>query len=168
MTTHSRGRLRPVVAVTVVLLLGLVITLHVLRAGEDSGVASASAVPTKQVATGELAGRLQLLLSYTPSTVRSDLAAESAFLTGTFKSAFEALVEETVAPTATEFKISTTAEVVETGVIEAGPQQVVALVFVNVTTDSTQLPEPRLSGSRLQITLDRVGDDWLISELDPI
>ncbi|CAN5505245.1 hypothetical protein BH11ACT8_BH11ACT8_12870 [soil metagenome] len=166
MRTVSRGRLRLVVAATVVLLLGLVITLRVLDGDSTSEVASST--PTEEVATKELATRLEQLLSYTPATVRSDLDAESAYLTGDFKSAFDTLVRKKIAPTATKFKISTTAEVVETGVIEAAPDQVVALVFVNVTTDSTQLPEPRLSGSRLKITLDRVDGDWLISEFDPV
>lgn len=166
MRAHATPRV--LLSGAIVALLVLVSVLLVLDRRADGDPVDAVGSTTHTEVIAQLAPHLEGLLSYTPSTVRSDLETERALLTGSFNKAFATLVTRKIAPAAQRFKISTQADVVDSAIIEATPDKVVALVFVNVTTDSVQLPEPRLSGSRLKITLELVDSDWLISELDPI
>jgi Mce-associated membrane protein len=42
------------------------------------------------------------------------------------------------------------------------------ILFVNVLTESRELTEPRVAGSRLRVTVENVDGDWRISALDPV
>lgn len=108
------------------------------------------------------------LLSYKPSSVDSQLAAASAHLTGQFREDFAKLAKTVVAPAARRDEITTKTEVVAKAVVSASPDRVVALLFVNQTTRSKSSAEPRLSGSRLRVTLQNVDGEWFISELMPL
>jgi Mce-associated membrane protein len=152
-------------------LLGMVIVLVAailtLRTRLDDETERRTSFPTAAVLTS-LEPRVADILSYTPENVSADLPAETAYLTGSFKDEFTQLVDEVIAPAATRDSVTTSAEVVSSAVVSADAQQMVTLMFVNLTTDSAQLPEARVSGSRLRVTLSEVGGDWLISGLDPV
>jgi Mce-associated membrane protein len=52
--------------------------------------------------------------------------------------------------------------------VSADRDEVVALVYLGQVTTSTNLTAPRLDGSGVRGTLDRVGERWLVSKLDRI
>jgi Mce-associated membrane protein len=52
--------------------------------------------------------------------------------------------------------------------MDAQPDHVVALVFLNQTTSSTQLPSPEIAESRVRLELTKVGGQWLVSDLAPL
>lgn len=108
------------------------------------------------------------VLSYEPATVDANLAAAGNSLTGRFKDDFAALARDLIAPTAKKDNVKTRADVVSSSVVSAEDERVVTLVFVNQTTQSNVTPEPRVDGSRLKVTLEKVGDRWLISDLVPV
>lgn len=52
--------------------------------------------------------------------------------------------------------------------VSANPADVVALVYVTQTTESKALSEPKITGSRLRVSLTLVGDQWLVNDLKPL
>ena len=59
-----------------------------------------------------------------------------------------------------------TSEVLSAGVTSLGDERAVVVLFVDQTVQSKGLTEPRIDRNRVELTLDRDGDDWLISALD--
>ncbi len=53
-------------------------------------------------------------------------------------------------------------------VVEASPDRVVTLLYLNQITTSSESPEAVSSGSRVRVEMVKDGDDWLINWLTPI
>jgi Mce-associated membrane protein len=119
-------------------------------------------------AVSVVSDHVKSLFSYSYQDVDKDLAAEKGWLTGPFADEYAEVVSTKIAPAAAKAKVTTVAEVVSTGLVSAKHDQVRLLLFVNVTTRSTELAEPRVSGSRLRVTADLVDGKWRISALDPV
>jgi Mce-associated membrane protein len=107
------------------------------------------------------------LLSYKPDTVEQDLGSARELLTGEFRDSYTQLINDVVIPGSKERQISAVATVPAAASVSAEPNKAVVLVFVNQTvvvgTDA-----PTGTTSSVQVTMDRVGDRWLISEFDPV
>jgi len=127
------------------------------RDADQAAVAAVAAAKDSTVA----------LLSYKPDTVEKDLGAARDRLTGTFLDAYTQLVNTVVIPGAKEKKISALATVPAAASVSAKPDHAVVLLFVDQTvvvgTDA-----PTATASSVRVTLDKVGDRWLISGFDPI
>jgi Mce-associated membrane protein len=108
------------------------------------------------------------LLSYDHRTIDEELATESDWLAGAFASKYSALVTDELAPAAKQAEVTTKAAVSSGGVVSARHHEVELLLFVNVTTSSSGLSEPRVSGSRLLVTAQYIDGSWRITSLDPV
>lgn len=108
------------------------------------------------------------LLSYKPSSVERQLSDASQHLTGQFREDFTKLATTVVVPAAKRDAITTQTEIMAKSVVSASEDRVVTLLFVNQTTSSKAATQPKLTGSRLRVTLVRVDGDWLISDLTPL
>ena len=107
------------------------------------------------------------LLSYKPDTVEKQLNDAKVRLTGEFRDQYTSLINDVVIPGAKEKQISAVANVPEAASVSANPVRAVVLVFVNQTVivgDSA----PTDTASSVRITLEKVGDGWLISQFDPV
>jgi len=124
------------------------------QARQQAGAAATAAVPD--------------VLSYNYRTIYDDLARARTHLTGDFAGQFDQLTGKIVAPQAIQGQINTHAEIAASSVVEADVDRVVELLFVNQTTQGVNLPRPRVDGSRLVLTMERVHDKWLIKTLEPI
>ena len=110
----------------------------------------------------------QAILSYSSATVAAEIDDEQDLLTGDFADEYARLVRDTIAPAAERARVSTEAEVVGQGVASDKGEDVVVLLFVNVTTTSPKLKQPRVTGSRIEVVMREVDGDWLIADLQPI
>jgi Mce-associated membrane protein len=119
-------------------------------------------------ARAAVAAHVEELLTYDYREIDTDLAQESDWLTGSFADEYSALVTDEIGPAARKAKVVTGARVAASGVVSAEHDEVDLLLFVNVTTTSSELTEPRVSGSRLEITAKYVDGEWRISSLDPV
>ncbi|MGG7104018.1 hypothetical protein [Rhodococcus sp. 24CO] len=108
------------------------------------------------------------LLTYTSEMVDRDLAAGAGGATGTFRDEFVEFSATTVAPQSKVQGISTSARVVDVGLLDTTRDRVELLMFVDQITTSFAQPAPASSSSRVQVAVERVGDRWLVSELTPI
>lgn len=108
------------------------------------------------------------LLSYDHKEIEEDLAGEQDWLTGPFADEYQSLVRDKIAPAAKKAEVVTDAKVSSSGVVKAERHSVELLLFVNVTTRSSELAESKTAGSRLVVTADWVDGAWRISSLEPV
>lgn len=156
------GRPQLVLAAVAALLLVAIVTLAVVNQ-RDEGSPGAGRDATKVVEP-----HVEALLSYTPTTVLSELQEESGWLTSDFADEYARLVTDTIAPAATASAVVTTAKVTASGVESATADRVVLLMFVNVSTTSQGVTEPTVSGSRIEVTAVKTGGTWQIKNLQPL
>lgn len=152
----------------VYLLIPLLVMSMTVGAGylkfRQSSVATgqAAAISSVQAATdGTIA-----LLSYRPDTAQETLTAARDRLTGTFRDSYTSLTNDVVIPGAMQKKISATATVPAAASVSATENHAVVLVFVDqsvIVGDGA----PSATASAVQVTLDKVGSQWLISGFDP-
>ena len=107
------------------------------------------------------------MLSYKPDTVEQDLGAARDLLTGAFQDSYTQLTHDVVIPGSKEKQISAVASVPAVASISATPTHAEALVFVNQTVIVGN-GGPTATASSVRVTLDKVGDRWLISGFDPV
>ena len=107
------------------------------------------------------------MLSYKPDTVEQDLGAARDLLTGAFQDSYTQLTHDVVIPGSKEKQISAVASVPAVASISATANHAEALVFVNQTVIVGN-GGPTATASSVKVTLDKVGDRWLISGFDPV
>jgi Mce-associated membrane protein len=107
------------------------------------------------------------LLSYKPDTVEQQLGAARDLLTGDFRDSYSSLTNDVVIPGAKQKQIAAVATVPAAASVSAKPNHAVVLVFVNQTVIVGQ-DAPTDTASSVRVTLDKVGDRWLISKFDPV
>jgi Mce-associated membrane protein len=107
------------------------------------------------------------LLSYKPDTVEQQLHAARDLLTGDFRDSYTSLTNDVVIPGAKQKQISAVATVPAAASVSANPRHAVVLVFVNQTVIVGQ-DAPTDTASSVRVTMDKIGDRWLISKFDPV
>ncbi len=106
------------------------------------------------------------MLSYSPDTAQTTLTAARDRLTGSFRDSYTSLTNDVVIPGSKEKKISATATVPAAASVSASEDHAVVLVYVDqsvIVGDGA----PSATASAVQVTLDKVGNRWLISGFDP-
>lgn len=127
-----------------------------------------------QTASSEQDGRafavqvVPTLLSYDFDSAEAHFADVLDDLGGDFRSQFEEVGKTVIVPSALERQVVTNAEVLESAVVRAGPDDAELLLFLNQSTTSAESPETKLDGSRVRVHVERSGDRWLITELVPV
>jgi Mce-associated membrane protein len=166
--TSARRRIPWSRAITYGVLPGLALLLA-LAAGflkyQDSSVRDAELVreeTVKAAVDGTVA-----LLSYQPNTVQTDLEAAKGRLTGSFLDAYTKLTHDVVIPGAQQKQISAVANVPAAALTSVTANHAVVLLFVNQTVIVGQ-DAPTNTASSVRVTLEKVGDRWLISQFDPV
>jgi Mce-associated membrane protein len=107
------------------------------------------------------------MLSYKPDTVDKDLNAARDRLTGNFRDAYTQLTHDVVIPGSRQKKISTVANVAAAASLSATQIRAVVLLFIDQTTTIGNDP-PTNSASSVRVTLDKVGDRWMVSDFTPV
>ena len=105
--------------------------------------------------------------SYSWETLAEDKAAARELMTATMQDRYD----RTMAGVATASRRDRTvvsAEVVDTALVTATATYARVLVFVNQSTSGDDLDEPRLDLDRVLVSLQRVGGEWRLSELDAL
>lgn len=128
-----------------------------VRASEVAGVETVQVAKDSTVA----------LLSYKPDTVERDLTGARDLLTGSFRDSYTQLTNDVVIPGSKQKQITAVATVPAASSVSATANHAVVLVFVNQTTQIGQ-DAPTDSASSVRVTLDKVGDRWLVSGFDPV
>jgi Mce-associated membrane protein len=160
-------RLVPTVLAAVVLGCAVAVTLMAWRALDD-----ADAQRERDAALQAARTDVAQLLSYDSKTLDADLARSRKLVSGGFAAKFEELATGVIVPASRQQSLTTKAEVVRAALIEPGAEtrtdQVQALAFVNQTTTVAGEPQPRRAINQVKVTMTKVNNDWLISDLQPL
>lgn len=158
------GRKRFAVAAVVALALILALAVGYLKwlDGADRENRSAAEQSVRAATESTIA-----ILSYRPDTVDQELSAAADRLTADFRQQYTQLVHDVVAPGAKQQHITAVATVPAAASVTATGKQAVVLVFVDQTTTIGTDP-PTQSTSSVRVTLDKIGNRWLISQFDPV
>ncbi|MCV7408186.1 hypothetical protein AWC05_08275 [Mycobacterium florentinum] len=127
-----------------------------------AAAASRAAVESVQAAKDSTVA----MLSYTPDSVEQKLTAASDRLTGTFHDSYASLIHDVVIPGAREKKISAAATVAAAASESASASHAVVVLFVNqavmIGNDA-----PTQTASVVEVTLDKLGNRWLVAGFEP-
>ena len=164
MTERQRLRLAVVAAAAVLAVFAAALSAAaVMRVSHrhelDRARENAMAAATSGVAT---------VLSYDYRHLAGDFRRAEALLTATFRKKYDKTTAAAVEPLADKYKARSSAQVTATASVTTAVDRVVVLVFVAQTVTNSQLAAPRLDRSRINVTLVRQGDRWLIDRLAPI
>lgn len=107
------------------------------------------------------------LLSYEPDTAEQKLTAARDLLTGAFRDSYTSLTKDVVIPAALQRHVSAVANVPAVAVLSADTHHAVVMVFVDQTTIIGS-GAPTATSSVVKVTLNRLGDRWLVSGFDPV
>jgi Mce-associated membrane protein len=130
----------------------------------DATVVSAAVADTVRDVAAEAA---TAAYSYSWETLAEDKAAARDLMTAGMQDRYD----RTMAGVATASRRDHTvvsAEVVDTGLVTATATYARVLVFVNQSTSGDDLDEPTLDLDRVLVSLQRVGGEWRLSELDAL
>jgi Mce-associated membrane protein len=147
-----------VVAVLVAALAAVAATRASHRAAVDAAGQEAVDAAVAHVAT---------VLSYDYRRLDDDFRRADALLTPGFRKQYDATAAKAVRPTAIKYKATSQAQVFSGGLVSAEPDRAQVLVFVGQQVANSQLTAPRLDRSRINVTMVRSGDRWLIDALNP-
>lgn len=104
------------------------------------------------------------VLSYDADTLDADQAEASAHLTAAYREDYDQLFA-VIRDNAPQVGTKVSAEVVSSGIVRSGEDRVQVLVFVNRPTTNRQQSEPIVYRDQVTLTMQRVGDSWLVDDL---
>jgi Mce-associated membrane protein len=123
---------------------------------------------SSQQAMAAAKSSVQAILSYDYRSISSDIATAKSDSTGVFARQYAGTASRLLAE-AKQVKAIVQATVGSAGVVSAGPGTVVVLLFVDqasVRQDHGQKsPQTRIDQSRVRVTMTKVGNRWLVSDL---
>lgn len=130
---------------------------HSVRSAETAAATSVQTATDTTIA----------MLSYRPDTVDADLGGAADRLTGDFRNEYTKLVADVVAPGARQQKITAVATVPAAASVSASERHAVVLLAVNQAL-TIGGANPTSTASSVRVTLDRIGDRWLVSNFEPV
>ena len=104
------------------------------------------------------------VLSYDYENLEADQKRAQAYLTSDYRKDYDQLFG-VIADNAPSTQTKVAAEVVASGIVRSGVDRVDVLVFVDRPTTNKLTPEPVTYKDQVTVTMQKVGDDWLIDNL---
>jgi len=115
------------------------------------------------------ASGVKVVLSYDYRHLDADFAAAERLLTPAFRKKYVDTTDKGVKPLAVKYKAITSAEVTGAGLVSTTRGRCDhVLVLVQQTVTNSQLAQPRLDRARIDVSMLRVNDHWLINDLNPV
>lgn len=157
-TRHTGRLLPPAVGLGAALL--LLVGAVGLSLSDPSGQAAQTRAATSTARTS-----IEQMLSYNYKTIDAQAAQIETQLTGSFKNEFTQAMDKDIKPLAVRNKTVVQARVSDVGVMEQSEGRVKVLAFVNQATVGADAQKPAVDQNRVIATLTRVGDRWLVSQV---
>ena len=104
------------------------------------------------------------ILSYNAKQLDEDQQAAESYMTSDYREQYDklfAVIKENAPATGTVV----TAQVIDSGIVRSGEDRVSVLLFVNRPTTNKQNPEPLVYKDQVTVTMQKVGDEWLVDDL---
>ncbi|MGA5465671.1 hypothetical protein [Mycobacterium sp. NPDC050041] len=108
-----------------------------------------------------------VMLTYDPAKIDEQLANARDLLTGPFRETYTRMTNEIVIPGAKAQGITAVAAVPGAAIESVDKNHAVTMLYVNQKVSvGGQMPTDNLS--TVKVTLDKVGDRWLVSQFEPV
>lgn len=107
----------------------------------------------------------RLVFSYDYRHLSKDFQAGRAVTTGTFRSEYDRTTSRLVKDVAPRYHAVVLADVSEASVVSVTESRVILLIFVNQQSSSTLTANPKITQSRLEITMQRLHGRWLVANI---
>ncbi|WP_107764556.1 J domain-containing protein [Nocardioides terrigena] len=104
------------------------------------------------------------VLSYGFETLEEDQARAQGYLTSDYREDYDQLFA-VISDNAPQTQTTVDAEVVASGIVRSGVDRVDVLVFVDRPTTNKITPEPETYKDQVTVTMQKVGDEWLVDNL---
>ncbi|MGB8652817.1 MAG: hypothetical protein WCD35_19385, partial [Mycobacteriales bacterium] len=147
----------------------LVVVLAVLTAflayqvHDTSG--RAPVVRSREEALDAARSAARLVFSYDYRHLDKDFKAGRATTTGDFQKEYDKTTSRLVDDVAPRYKAVVIADVSDASVVSSSQDRVVTLVFLDQQSTSSLSATPKITQSRLEMTMVRKGDAWLVSKI---
>jgi Mce-associated membrane protein len=105
------------------------------------------------------------LLSFRADTIETEVEVARERLTGGFRDTYTQVTREVLVPNAKERRVSAAASVPAVASVSATTNHAVVLLFVDQTVRIGSSPPADASAS-VRVTLDKIGEHWLVSGFD--
>ena len=158
----TRSALLPVLA-ALVLVLSLLVGFLAQQAISTRGTDPDELQRRDALAAARSSARV--IFSYDYRHLSRDFAAGRAFTTGAFRTEYDTTTAKLVTDVAQRYRGVAVADVSAAAVQTSGHDRVVALVFLNQQSTSSVQTTPKISQSRLEMTLLRTRGRWLVSKV---
>ncbi|WP_163508515.1 hypothetical protein [Fodinicola acaciae] len=152
-----------VVLALIVVLLAAVAGGLAFWQGYDAGTLAA-----RKSAVSAAAVQAQTLFSYDYRHVEQDVAASRKVVTGKLATDFATTSSKVVIPQAKANKAVVQASVSASSVMDATPDRVVVLLYLNQAVQNKNIQGQRLDQARVRLTMQKVDGNWLIAEATPL
>ncbi|MCX4093422.1 h domain protein [Nocardia sp. alder85J] len=111
---------------------------------------------------------LEAIFTYDYHTVDTELPKAANNLTPSFRGDYLTLITKDIAPAAKQKELTVRATAEAVGVISTQPSHAVVLVYLNQVTTGKDSPQGSVLGTRVRVSLDKDGGQWLVGKIDPI
>lgn len=108
------------------------------------------------------------MFTYDFASVDKELPKAADNLSPDFREDYLKLITQAIAPGAKDKQLTVKATTQASGVVEAGRDHVVVLLFLNQVTTSKDTPQGTTTGSRVRVALDKSDDRWLVDSVNPV
>jgi Mce-associated membrane protein len=105
------------------------------------------------------------LLTFRSDTIETEADAARERLTGGFRDIYTQVTRDVLIPNAKQRHVSAAASIPAAASVSATANRAVVLLFVNQTVTIGDSP-PADSSETVRVTLDKIGDRWLVSDFD--
>jgi Mce-associated membrane protein len=147
-------------AVAVALVAVLAVTAWVWSLPSDTAVETSTRSAQSAAENAAVA-----ILSYDAETLEQDQETAQSFMTSDYRKDYDELFE-VIKQNAPSTGTKVEAEVIASGVVRSGEDRVAILLFVNRPTTNKQQSEPVIYKDQVTVTMERVGDEWLVDDME--
>lgn len=152
-----------VVLALIVVLLGAVAGGLAFWQAYDGGTQAA-----RKAAVSAAAVQAQTLFSYDYRHVEQDVAASKKVITGKLATDFATTSSKVVIPQAKANRAIVQASVSASSVVNASPDQVTVLLYLNQAVQNKNIQGQRLDQARVRLTMQKTDGKWLIAAATPL
>jgi Mce-associated membrane protein len=133
--------------------------IWVWQAGDDTAVEDATS--SAQSAAEQA---IEPLLSYDHKTLEADQKRAQGYLTADYRKDYDQLFG-VIADNAPSTQTKVVADAFASAIVRSGEERVDVLIFVDQLTTNKVTPEPTTYKNQVTVTMQKVGEDWLIDDL---
>jgi hypothetical protein len=139
-----------------------------VEGSEPARCADTTATPDRDELLRQTCAATERLFEFDYRTLDADLSAQRAVTTGPFTEEIQGLTGPNPRSVSGNVRAHVGATASEAAVVRQDETTATVLVFLNQTVRSDALDGPRIDRNRLELSMTRVGERWLVSDVNAL